>query len=327
MPTLSIVIPTHRRPQYLARAIWSALDAAPDGDTEIIVVPNGNDLSWKSVEAEFGADARVHWHPVAQGHANVARNHGLRRATSEYVRFLDDDDYLYPKACQRQLLALIQSGGEVSSGDVDIASPRGRSNRTLVQPATSDFASSALTPSRMTHLAGHVYRRSALGDTRWEEDRMVRQDTAWLIQLSTMKELAWQRHPEVVGAWFQHGGERISRGRDPGPTVLRETAELIMWAHDRMASEGRLTTERVRAATDGLWSSLQKGLQYDFAYWRDIARVAESYSPGHRPPSAIHRLPVVRRLSPLAVETLLIPIRVVYRPVRRFLDKHGIRRV
>ena len=327
MAILSVVIPTHRRPQYLARAVRSALEAAPVGDTEIIVVPNGDDLSWKSIEIEFATDSRVRWHSVAQGHANVARNHGLRQATSDYVRFLDDDDYLYPEACQRQLQALIQSGGDVSSGDVDLVSSNRRSRRTLVQPDTSDFASSALMPSRMTHLAGHVYRRESLAGMRWEEGRMVRQDTAWLIQLSMMKEIEWQRHPEAVGVWFQHAGERISRGRDPGPTALRETAELIMRAHDHMASEGRLTTERLQAAADGLWSSLQKGLQYDFTYWYDVSRIADSYSPGRRPPSAIHRFPIVRRLPPLAVETVLIPVRVMYRFIRRFLDKHGIQRV
>lgn len=322
-PILTVVIPTHARPQYLPRAINSALGAAPDGCVEVVVVPNGHGDSWKAVASRFSPDARIKWLPLAAANANIARNAGLDAATGEFVRFLDDDDYLYAEPCISQLRALVESAADISSGHVDIVLEDLGVRRVYRQPETTDFVASALMPSRMTHPTGHVYRRLALQGAHWEPNRSIRQDTAWLIRLAASRELAWAPFDGSVGAWVQHRGTRISRGRDPGPEALRETSELIQVAHAELARANRLTPERSRAASDGLWASLQKGLQYDFSYWRRVAAIADSYFPSRRPPSAIHRIPLTQCLSPLAVETLLIPGRIMYRPVRRALERRN----
>src|SRR5690606_1617249 len=90
-PLLSVIIPTHARPQFLPRAIDSALDAAPGGSVEVIVVPNGQDSSWVQIARGFRHDARVRWLPISQSGVSSARNHGLQSANGIYARFLDDD--------------------------------------------------------------------------------------------------------------------------------------------------------------------------------------------------------------------------------------------
>ncbi len=324
-PLVSVVIPTARRPHFLARAIASSLASAER--VEVLVVPNGPDTSWRDVADYFGVASNVHWLPIPTPHANAARNHGLRHATADFVRFLDDDDYLYPAACQTQYKILAASGADVCSGNVDVIRADGRLIRSLSNPETLDFVEAMLTPSRMTHPSGHLYRRSAIVDVSWDESRAIRQDTAWCIDLAAKRELAWIRYTAATGVWVQHAGPRISRGRDPGPEALKQTAELILSAYRQLEVGGRLTTARRVSASDALWSSLQKGLQYDFSYWKSIAAIAESFAPSRRPPSAIHRLPGLRSFSPLAVETILIPARRAFRPVRRGLEKLGVNRV
>ena len=103
-PIISVVIPTFRRPALLNYAISSALTAAPDGDVEVIAVPNGPDDSWKSVAQTFADDGRVKWYELAIGNACGARNYGLTKAQGKYVRFLDDDDYLYPAAAEQLMI-------------------------------------------------------------------------------------------------------------------------------------------------------------------------------------------------------------------------------
>lgn len=325
-PLLSVIIPTHSRAALLRRAIDSALRSS-HADVEVIVVPNGPDSSWRAIQAKYSSDPRVCWHPIDKANANAARNAGLSQARGSFVRFLDDDDYLYPDACQRQLSESATNRIDVCSADIDVVLANGKKIRTMKQPDTDDFASSTLMPRRMTATHAHLYRREALHGVAWNEKQTVRQDTAWLIELACSSELSWRRHPEAVGAWVQHGGTRISRGRDPGPEVLKSTAELILRAHESLSARGLLTSERSQAAADGLWASLQKGLQYDYSYWREIAKFADRVVPGRRPPSAIHRLPVFRQLPPLVVETVLVPLRVAYRPLRRALEKHGVGRV
>src|SRR3546814_303443 len=118
-PLLSVIIPTYKRPQYLPRAINSAVQAAPDGDVEVIVVPNGPDDSWKNVSKKYQSEPRVQWHSIATEHANVARNYGKQLARGKYIRFLDDDDYLLP-AATKQLGIAVNTKAEITSGSVDL---------------------------------------------------------------------------------------------------------------------------------------------------------------------------------------------------------------
>ena len=326
-PLLSVVIPTHGRAHLLPRAIESALRCSPDDSVEVIVVPNGSDERWKEVAEGYRPNPKITFSRVSKAHANVARNHGMLLARGEFVRFLDDDDYLYPDACRRQCEALCISGSDVSSGNIDVVRDDGKLIRVYAQPQTDDFVASSLMPARMTHPCGHLFRRAAILECRWDEHRAVRQDTAWIIQVASSRELSWDRQNTTMGAWTQHSGPRISRGRDPGPRILQETAQMIMTAYATLESQGRLSSERREAAADGLWSSLQKGLQYDYRYWTSVARTADTFSPGRRPPSLIHRMPIADMIPPLAIELLLVPLRIAYRPLRAALEDLGIGRV
>ncbi len=324
---LSVVIPTANRPQFLPRAVTSALHSAPDGNVEVIVVPNGPDESWQAVAESFQEDRRVRWEPISTAHANAARNHGLASSQGLFVRFLDDDDYLYPEASRKQCRALLDSDADMASGDVEVVSDRGNLIRTLVQPAVNDFVEGTLSPSRRSQQGGHLYRRELLDGLRWDERCRVGQDTIWMIQLAGLRELNWIKTPGPVAAWMQHRGTRVSRGRDPGDAALKNIVEHIQWAVTELDRQDRLTDERLLAASQSLWSNLQKGLRYDFMYWERVARIAEKYAPNCRPPSRIHRFPIARDLPPLVVETGLIPVRTAYHPVRVFLDAIGVSRV
>lgn len=92
MPKLSIIIPTHNRPEMLAKAIQSATSQTFT-DLEVIVVDDGSGVP----TTHDGADARVsvHRHDHARG-VSAARNTGLSIATGVYIAFLDDDDTLRP---------------------------------------------------------------------------------------------------------------------------------------------------------------------------------------------------------------------------------------
>lgn len=326
-PLLSVIIPTHNRPQFLPRAIESALQASPDGSVEVIVVPNGPDESWKTVAESFKHDQLVQWHPIFVSHANAARNHGMQLATGVYLRFLDDDDYLYPETCLQQCEIMEASGLNISSGAVDIVNSKKNILKTLFQPSTDDLVVAALSPNRRTQNFAHLYRLSYIKKLRWDEDRSIGQDTAWFIKIAIKDEEKWHRTDDIVGAWVQHHGHRISRGRDPGANTLHEMSMIIQDAYKILERSNRLTPERRQAAADALWTFLQKGLRYDQSYWTSVAEVAEGYYPGRRPPSAIHRIPILNILDPLFVEKMIIPVRIAYHPLRRLLERFGINRV
>lgn len=326
-PLLSVVVPTFNRPHFLTRAISSALDSAPDGEVEVIVVPNGPGSSWKEIAEHFRHDHRVRWHPVSEAGVSAARNHGLERANGEWVRFLDDDDYLYPEACRRQCEVALSSNADISSGGLDVVHRDGSCSESRRQVPTSDFCVAMFRPGKIVQVGSHMYRRTAIGATRWNVQSSLGEDHEWMFELCASREMAWIRVDESVAAWVQHRHPRLSRGTDPGETTFRRLSEACLAAAYRLRAQGRLTGPRRQAVADNLWNMVQKGLWRDYMYWRRVALRAEEFSAGRRPPSAIHRLPVLRALPPLLVETALVPLRYCHAPARPLFERIAFKRI
>ena len=100
-PTLSIIIPTHNRPQLLRRAIRSAL-AQTLPNIEILVV---DDASEPPVALPDYPQVKVIRLAVGKGGA-AARNIGAEAASAGWITYLDDDDELMPKMAEVSLSAI-----------------------------------------------------------------------------------------------------------------------------------------------------------------------------------------------------------------------------
>jgi glycosyltransferase involved in cell wall biosynthesis len=90
-PPASVVVRTHRRPQFLRRALQSVISQGVP-NVQVVVVNNGGEID--EVEREVLAQkidvTMVHLgDKVSRG---KAANEGLRRSTADYVVFHDDDD-------------------------------------------------------------------------------------------------------------------------------------------------------------------------------------------------------------------------------------------
>lgn len=100
-PLLSIIIPTHNRPQLVVRAVKSALEQTVK-DLEIIVVDDASEVT-----PELPQDSRVRMVRLSQpSGGSVARNVGTRAARSRWITYLDDDDRLLPDMVEQSLKAL-----------------------------------------------------------------------------------------------------------------------------------------------------------------------------------------------------------------------------
>ena len=320
-PLLSVVIPTLGRPALLSRAIGSAIESAGAFSVEVVVVPNGPDQSWQEVAARHGSDDRVVFLPLRTPSAPAARNHGLKHARGTYIRFLDDDDVLYgPTACN-QIAVMEATGAEVCSGAINIVNPRGKVVRTWAQPATGDLIAGTLGTSRATLTHAHLYRRDSIVHLRWDETLRVGQDVHWMLQLCADKEFAWARLDEPVGAWMHHLGPRIFRGKHPGNDALESLANGLLQTVERLHNRGGLSRSRKEAAADGLWGLFQKGYMYAPREWLATAAKADQLAPGRTPPSAIYRIPLLKRSDPRVIESILIPIRASHAFLRLMHSK------
>ncbi|WFE27889.1 glycosyltransferase family 2 protein [Solwaraspora sp. WMMD791] len=101
-PTVSVVVPTHGRPDLVTRAVRSALAQSVE-DIEVIVVVDGPDEA-TVVALDAIADARIRVVGLPErGGAPAARNVGVQHAHAPWVALLDDDDEWLPGKLAAQL--------------------------------------------------------------------------------------------------------------------------------------------------------------------------------------------------------------------------------
>lgn len=312
-PLVSIVIPTHRRPQYLPRAVQSALECQ-SGSIEVIIVPNGPDTAWREVLGPWNADQRVHVSPLEDAGVSAARNHGMALARGEYLRFLDDDDYLLPVA-EAQLAMIERTGADVCSGLVSNVDEDGIDSGVNSVPTDEDFVCAVVELSGFRLPHGNLWRRSAVQGCLWDVSIREGEDYAWTLDLAAAREWHWAKIDEPVGVWFQHRGPRGSSVRRPTGRKEGVVSHLFR-LHRQLAATGRLTSDRCSAIATALWHYAHTGFPSHPVYWSQVARQALAIDPASRPPERFYTDGPFRSLNPMLGEWALLPVRCVMRIVR-----------
>ncbi len=95
-----MVIPTYNRAEMVVEAVQCVL-AQTHSNTEIIVVDDGGTDDTPQRLAEFGP--RVLYLRQANQGVAAARNAGIRRASGEFVAFLDSDDLWHQRKLEIQM--------------------------------------------------------------------------------------------------------------------------------------------------------------------------------------------------------------------------------
>lgn len=111
--SVSVVITTHNDAQYLERSIRSVLDqtSAPD---DVIVVDDGSHdhLAREIVQRSLSKHKHfniLRYFRKPNGGPSSARNFGLSKCRTEFIAFLDADDYWLPGNLARKLIMLESS--------------------------------------------------------------------------------------------------------------------------------------------------------------------------------------------------------------------------
>jgi len=107
----SVVIPTHNRPELVARAIRSVM-AQTIPPRQILVIDDASQPPLMLAGDLWDDRIRVIRHEKSIGGA-AARNTGLREAPTSIVAFLDDDDEWLPAKMEIQL-AWLQKNPEAT---------------------------------------------------------------------------------------------------------------------------------------------------------------------------------------------------------------------
>lgn len=100
---IAVIIPTFNRQKLLTKAIDSVLSQTYQ-NFQLIVVDDGSTDNTAEVVAGYGTDI---WYVFQENHGPAAaRNNGIKRANSDFIAFLDSDDWFAPEKLEMQLEAM-----------------------------------------------------------------------------------------------------------------------------------------------------------------------------------------------------------------------------
>lgn len=94
MSKLTVIIPVYNTEKYLKRCIESVINQT-FLDLEIILVDDGSTDQSASICDDYARrDNRIKVIHKTNGGLSDARNTGIKEATSEFISFVDSDDWL-----------------------------------------------------------------------------------------------------------------------------------------------------------------------------------------------------------------------------------------
>ncbi len=292
-PLVSVIIPTANRPHYLPRAVKSALDGE---NVEVIVIPNGSDLSWVESLAPFKKNSSVKIIPIEETNANIARNIGMDNAHGKFIRFLDDDDYLIPEGAINQYELIKETNADICSGLVNLIDHNGNQFGCWGQPQSSDFIEGMLSSKRMSQVTAHVFKRSLIQNKPWNNQLNYSQDIEWMLRIGSLTELNWIKLDIPVGNWLRHVNNRIST-KAPLHDRKKIIALAIIASTQDLQTQARLTENRKKSAADGLWECVHSTFFMNPLYWLKISTIANKMYPDSHPNLFFYQFPWVKKLN------------------------------
>ncbi|BAI60316.1 hypothetical protein MCP_0244 [Methanocella paludicola SANAE] len=111
LPKVSIIVRTIGRKGFLREALTSIRNQTY-GNIETIVVEDGPATVKEMLDQEFSR-MDIKYFALGENHGRCrAGNFGLNKCTGEYLRFLDDDDLLYPTSIETAVCFMLKDDGE-----------------------------------------------------------------------------------------------------------------------------------------------------------------------------------------------------------------------
>jgi GT2 family glycosyltransferase len=232
LPRVSVVVPTHDRPQLLVRAVESIMRQDYAGDIECIVVFDKAVPQAVPVETRPGRSIRIAANGRTPGLAG-ARNAGTLVATGELLGFLDDDDEWLPGKVRLQVDLMRRRRTHVVSCGIFVC----RGGRRIARAAKPRLTHRDLLRSR--HMEVNpctvlVERSRVLADIGLVDEAIPGshgEDYDWMLRVARTADIVAVPAPLVRINW--HGASHFARHWE----TIAAANQYILAKHPDLASE------------------------------------------------------------------------------------------
>jgi glycosyltransferase involved in cell wall biosynthesis len=205
LPSVSVVIATHDRPQLLARAIAAVRAQDHPGTVECVVVFDRAEPDTALARADPRRPVVVIGNDRTPGLAG-ARNAGATTSSGELLAFCDDDDEWLPAKLRLQIARLAETGADVAVSGIHVS----YGDKTITRvPRTEDVTYTELLRRRVmeAHPSTVVVRRTAffgkIGPVDEEIPGSYGEDYDWMLRAAEAGPVAVVAEPLVTVLWGQ----------------------------------------------------------------------------------------------------------------------------
>ena len=284
---VSILIPCYNAERWVAQAIESAL-AQTWPDKEVIVVDDGSTDGSLDEIRKF--EGRIRWETGPNHGSNAARNRLLGLARSEWLQYLDADDYLLPEKIANQM-KFLQSQGEVdvvfSPVTLEYQTESGTRREVSTIPRPHD-PWILLARWYLRQTGGPLWRTQALLDVGgWKVDQPCCQEhELYLRLLMTGKRFAYCSDE---GAIYRQFGNGTVSTRDISK-VHEQRLDIEKKAEEFLRERGELNVDRLRAINDARFEVARMVRVYDTRRAQEVNATIKRSDPGFVPRGDAARL-------------------------------------
>jgi glycosyltransferase involved in cell wall biosynthesis len=202
-PEISVIIPVFNRPELLRRALQSLRNQTCQ-NFEVIICDHGSTESMNEVIGEFRPDLNLTFIKAPQqGGVGFPRNRAIEVTSSDWVAFLDSDDWWGPKKIEA-VLPLLKNEVDFIYHKLGIVRELGGVNKraTKGRALQFDFLTELVAVSNPIPNSSVVVRKSCLeGVGGFDENRFIIEDFDLWVRLA-QQGLRAQYINEVLGYYW-----------------------------------------------------------------------------------------------------------------------------
>jgi glycosyltransferase involved in cell wall biosynthesis len=225
---VSVVIPTHDRPERVVRAAKS-VDSQSATPGELIVVNDGSNKSYKSVEEKIEKlNVSTKYIKTEGLGAPAARNVGARHANGEVLMFLDDDDLWTESKIKNQLGCFNSDIGLVYSGRT-VVDQSGQNLYQINGGMNGDLSREILIKNIFGTTSGPAIRSDIFKEINgFDESMPGLQD--WELWIRICQKAKVEYDPSNTVKWTLH--DEGSNQMTGEPSRYKQSIELIKKKHN-----------------------------------------------------------------------------------------------
>ncbi|WP_298827210.1 glycosyltransferase family 2 protein [uncultured Planococcus sp.] len=209
---VSVIIPTYNRSELLKKAVESLKNQSHQ-NFEIIIIDDFSTDDTASVVEEMEDDRIIYLkHDINKG-GSEARNTGIKRATGNFIGFLDSDDQWLPQKLEKQLG---QFEGQPDVGvvytGVQVVNENNQPTRKIVPEYRGDILPKLFESNCIDTTSSVLVRKEVLDQVQGFDAGLPScQDWDLYIRLAQVTKFDFVKDNMVL--FYHHSGERITTNK------------------------------------------------------------------------------------------------------------------